>query len=83
MSDTFFTPRRVRIALRVIGFLMIFVAVLRLLGNFFSAVFGSREFFGEFLPLDLLLGGVTIAGGAFLVLRAADLARWLAEEREA
>ncbi len=82
MSDSILTPRRVRIALRCIGFVMMFTAVVRLLLNLASALFGSREFFGDFLPLDAVLGAIQLAAGWFLIARAADLARFMAEERE-
>lgn len=82
MADSILTARRVRIVLRVLGFILVFSAVLGLFINFIEALFGEDRLFGDFLFRELLIGALELGAGAFLMLRAKDLAGFLAEDRE-
>lgn len=82
MSDSILTARRVRIVLRIIGFLLAFFAVINLLFDFITALFGEDRLFGDFFFREVLLGALQLAAGIFLMMRSKDLARYLAEDRE-
>lgn len=82
MADSILTARRVRIVLRILGFVLVFAGVVDLLIDFVEAMFGESRLFGDFLFRDALLGAIEIGAGAFLILRAKDLAGFLAEDRE-
>lgn len=82
MADSILTARRVRIVLRILGFLITLVGVTDLLVHFVGAVFGESRLFGDFFFRLALLDAIVIGVGAFLMLRAKDLAGFLAEDRE-
>lgn len=82
MADPVLTARRVRIVLRCLGFLLAFFAVMKLLFDFISALFGPERLFGDFFFREALLGVIQLAAGMFLMMRSRYLAGFLAEDRE-